>query len=156
MNELLITCDNCGGNACHTHEINTDINSYLCYGCGYWSNSLMKIDEPFYNEQLELLPELYKDLLSTDKEGKIWVPQMVNIPDKGMVFRNGTDVNNWEWVGVLSVKISKEEKKKYKKVGKGNGYYEYKMDMSTLKGFGVKGFIDALEYIGIFENPLVS
>ena len=30
-------------------------------------------------------------------------------------------------------------------------YYEYRMDMSTAKYFGEKDFMEALEYIGIFE-----
>ena len=39
---------------------------------------------------MEILPELYKSLMVEDETGKIWMPSMVNIPDKGMVFTDGT------------------------------------------------------------------
>jgi ribosomal protein L1 len=103
----------------------------------------------FLTQQAEILPELYKDLMITDQHGKVWMPNMVNHPDKGMVFAQGNNRDNWRWTGVKAVPVTEEEKKKYPKPGKKNEYYEFRMDMSTAKYFGEKDFMEALEYIGI-------
>ena len=49
----------------------------------------MMKNERYFKEQLELLPNLYKELMGEDYEGKIWMPSMVNLPKQGMVFANG-------------------------------------------------------------------
>ena len=35
----------------------------MCYGCGFTTNTLMTEDSEFLEEQLEVLPEIYKDLV---------------------------------------------------------------------------------------------
>ena len=55
-------CTRCGSDACYRQEISKDISIELCYGCGFQSNSLMKKGSEFFNQQWELLPELYKVL----------------------------------------------------------------------------------------------
>jgi hypothetical protein len=106
----------------------------------------------FLTQQTEILPELYKDLFFKDAEGKIWMPNMVNQPDKGMVFAQGTNKAEWRWTGVKAVPVAQEEKKKSPKPGKKNEDYEFRMDMSTAKYFEEKDFMEALEYIGIFQS----
>ena len=48
----------------------------------------------------------------------IWLPQSINLPSSGMVFINGTSVEDWEWVGVLATKVTDDEKEKYPIPGK--------------------------------------
>jgi ribosomal protein L37E len=43
----LITCSRCGSDACYVEEVNQDIKTYFCYGCGFQSNSLMKPNSEF-------------------------------------------------------------------------------------------------------------
>ena len=151
MDNLTI-CNRCGGDACYVQEINQDIKNYQCMGCGFVTNSLMKRDSQFFEEQMELLPNLYKELMGEDEEGLIWMPATINIPSQGMVFANGTSAENWKWAAVQSVPVKDEEKEKYPIPGKKGEYYEQRMDMSTLKEFGEKDFIEALDYIGIFNG----
>jgi hypothetical protein len=148
MDNLTI-CDRCGSDACYTQEVSPEITNYMCYGCGFISNSLMTEGSEFLTQQAEILPELYKDLMITDEHGKVWMPNMVNHPDKGMVFAQGSNRDEWRWTGVKAVKVTEEEKKKYPKPGKKNEYYEFRMDMTTSKHFGERDFMEALEYIGI-------
>ena len=103
----------------------------------------------FLEQQMTVLPELYKELMGEDENGTIWMPSVVNLPDKGMVFAQGSNKNEWRWTGVKAVPVKEEEKKKYPKPGKKNEYYEFRMDMSTAKYFEEKDFMEALEYIGI-------
>ena len=57
----LIKCAKCGSDACYVEEVNQDIKTYFCYGCGFQTNSLIKKDSQFFEEQSKILPELYKD-----------------------------------------------------------------------------------------------
>jgi len=153
MNEKLITCP-CPkkSDACYEMEINQEVKNYQCYGCGFVTNTLMKKDSQFFEEQMELLPNLYKELMGEDEEGKIWMPSVVNIPNKGMVFANGTSSDNWKWAAVKSVPVSEEEKEKFPIPGKPGEFYKQRMDMETLKEFSENDYIDALEYIDVFDN----
>ena len=146
----LIICDRCGSDACYVQEVNEKIKNYQCYGCGFITNSLLVKDSQFFNEQMELLPNLYKELMGEAEDGKIWMPSTINMPGKGMIFANGKDSLNWKWAAVLAVPVKEEEKEKYPIPNKEGEYYEWRMDMTTIKEFNEKDYIEALDYIGIF------
>jgi hypothetical protein len=148
----LINCSRCGSDACYVEEVNQDIKTYFCYGCGFQTNSLLKQGETFYEEQVAILPELYKDLMVSDEEGKTWMPTTVNLPQQGMIFANGPDTQNWTWAAVKAVPVLEEEKEKYPIPGKEGEFYEWRMDMTTLKNFSERDFMEALSYIGVLPN----
>ena len=142
----LINCSKCGSDACYVDEVNQDIKTYFCYGCGFQTNSLMKEGETFFENQLSVLPELYKDIKEIDAEGRVWYPISLNIPDKGTVFLNGKTAENTFWSAIKVVSLTEEEKQqpKYKNL-------QYKSDPKSLKEFG-SDFIEACDYIGLFEK----
>ena len=144
MDNLTI-CSRCGSDACYVEEVNQDIKTYFCYGCGFQTNSLMKEGEEFYNQQIEALPELYKDLLYTDNEGKIWMPSAVNLPEQGMVFANGPSGQEWGWAAVKAVELKEGDKRVRED-------QTHKMDMNSLQMFGERAFMDALSYIGVLPE----
>tara|TARA_Y100001972_G_scaffold121408_1_gene165389 strand:- start:604 stop:1074 length:471 start_codon:yes stop_codon:yes gene_type:complete len=150
----LITCDRCGSDACYVQEVNEKIKNYQCYGCGFITNTLLKKDSRFFEEQMELLPNLYKELMGEAEDGKIWMPSTVNQPEKGMIFANGKSVDEWKWSAVLAVPVKEEEKEKYPMPNKEGEYYKWRMDMSTMKEFDEKDYIEALDYIGIFSAEI--
>jgi len=141
----LIVCTNCSSDACYVDEVNKDIKTYFCYGCGFQSNSLMREGEDFYNQQVELLPELHKDLLSTDDNGMVWMPSTVNVADKGMVFANGTSSSDWKWAAVKAVLLTEEDNKV-------KDDQTHKMDMTTKTEFDRDNFMDALSFIGLLPE----
>jgi hypothetical protein len=148
----LITCSRCGSDACYVDEVNQDIKTYFCYGCGFQTNSLMKEGEEFFEQQLQSLPELYKDLLDKDDDGHIWMPSAVNIPTQGMVFANGTNASEWKWSAVKAVPVNEDEKTKYPIPGKKDQYYEWRMDMTTIAHFPERDYMEALSYIGVLPE----
>ena len=153
--DKLTICEKCGGDACYVQEVTADVSIKQCFGCGYSSNSVMIEGNEFYELQMESLPELHKDLLWMNPETRnIWIPQTVNIPNKGMVFANGTAKDNWRWTAVLAVPVTEEEKAtlKYPVPGKEEESYEFRMDMTTKQDFKEKDFIEALDYIGMFKR----
>lgn len=143
----LVICKRCGSDACMETEPYNGIKSYHCMGCGFVTSTLMKEGEAFYEEQKEILPELYKDLFFTDDEGKIWMPSSVNVPDQGMIFANGTTADLWKWSAVKAVLVTEEEKEKYPIKSKPGEYYKYRMDMDTIQHFEEKDYMEALSYL---------
>ena len=148
----LIICERCGSDGCYVQEVNQDIKNYQCYGCGFMTNSIMKKDSQFLEEQMELLPNLYKELMGEDESGKVWMPSTVNLPEKGMVFANGSNADNWKWAAVKSIPVLEDEKEKYPIPGKKGEFYKKRVDMDTLKEFDERQFIEALDYIEVFDK----
>jgi hypothetical protein len=143
----LTVCSRCGSDACYVDQVSKDIKNYMCYGCGFITNSLMKEGSEFLTEQKDSLPELYRALLTQDEEGKIWMPNTINQPEKGMVFAYGPSKDNWRWAAVKAVKRTKEDLKKNPK-----NKSQYKMDMTNIVYFEEKDFMEALDHIGIFAK----
>jgi hypothetical protein len=148
----LINCSRCGSDACYVEEVNQDIKTYFCYGCGFQTNSIMKEGETFFEEQSNILPELYKDLFFKDEDGKIWMASSVNLPQQGMIFANGPSKEDWGWAAVKAVEVTEEEKPKYPIPGKTGEFYEWRMDMTTLKMFPEREYMEALSYIGVLPE----
>ena len=67
-----------------------------------------------------------------DEKGLYWYPNSVMLEDRSMVFADGRSVDDWKWAGVQSK--------------------ESKADMTTVKYFDEKEFMEALDYIGFFEK----
>ena len=156
MNGNLVNCDRCGSDAAYVQEVNDKIKNYQCYGCGFITNSLLVKGSDFFEEQMELLPNLYKELMGEDEFGKVWMPSTINLPEKGMVFANGKSGENWKWAGVLAVPVKDEEKEKYPIPNKEGEFYTLRMDMETIIEFDEGNFLDALEYIGVFDEAEVG
>jgi hypothetical protein len=148
----LSICKRCGSDACYTNKVNEIFTTYWCFGCGFTSNTFMVEGHEFFKEQKEILPELYKDLLFYDGDRQIWMPSNTNIPTKGMVFLDGSTKDEWWWSAVLAVPVKEGEKKKFPIPGKKDQYYTHRVDMNTLKKFSHSDYMDALDYIGIFEQ----
>ena len=144
--DSLIKCTRCDSDACYSQEVTKDITIELCYGCGFQFNSVMKVGSQFLEEQMEVLPELYKTLIDEEEDtGKVWMPTTINVEDKGMVFANGTDRDNWYWSAAKAIPVLDEEKEKYKNV-------EWRVDMTTIENFKERDFMEALSYIQVIPE----
>lgn len=136
-------CTRCGSDACYSTQANNEITLELCYGCGFQSNTIMTSGSDMFNEQMGILPDLYKALMDEEEDsGKLWIPTFVNVEDKGMVFADGTGRDNWAWGAVKAVEVTEDEKEKYKGA-------KYRMDMSTVKHYRERDYMDALSYIEV-------
>lgn len=135
-------CTRCGSDACYSTEVNAEITLELCYGCGFQSNSIMYSGSQMFEEQMQILPDLYKALMDEEEDGKLWMPSFVNVEDKGMVFVDGSGRDNWMWGAAKAVEVSEDEKEKYKNS-------KYRVDMSTVKHFKERDYMDALSYIEV-------
>jgi hypothetical protein len=146
----IINCPKSGGEICYRVQVTNEVSNYMSLSCGFITNTLMKEGEELYEQSIETVPELYKDLAWTDPEtGMVWLPNTINVEDVGMVFPYGTNKDNWTWAAVKAVKISEEERKNHPIPGQEGKFREYKMDMSTMENFSERNYVNALDYIGI-------
>ena len=95
-----------------------------------------------------------KNAYFEDEEGKSWLPSTINLPKQGMVFANGSKPENWKWAAVKATEVKEEEKERYPIPNKEGEYYEHRMDMTTMKMFDERDFLEALDYIGLFEKDM--
>jgi len=143
--DKMTTCSRCGSNACYEQHIDDHNVTWLCMGCGFTTSTYMTSDSPAVANYKETSPELYKDTLYTDRQGRVWIPSIITLPERGMVFLDGTDEQNWKWCGMKAALIKEDERSKYPTE------QTHKMDNSSMKHFEKNSFMDALEYIGFFE-----
>ena len=143
--DKLVDCKRCGSNACYEQQVDEQVRTWLCMGCGFTTSTLLLEGSAPIKQVLENSPELYKDLLHKDTDGHIWMPATVTLPAKGMVFIDGSTKEDWKWTAVNAVEIPTEEQGKYPKG------QTHKMDMKGAKHFSQREFMDALEVIGFYE-----
>jgi hypothetical protein len=153
QHEEIINCPKSGGDLCYKVQVAPEIYNYMSLSCGFWTNSFMTEDHEFYMQQMETLPELYKDLAWKDPEtGLIWLPNTINNPEQGMVFANGTNTSNWAWAAVKAIEVHEEDRKNHPIPGKPGEFMKYRMDMKNMKSFGERDYIEALSYIGVLPE----
>jgi hypothetical protein len=137
-----------GSNACYEQSFEQEgkeIKTWLCFGSGYTTSTLMTEGSKTLADLLQTAPELHKDLLHKAEDGRIWLPATITIPEKGMVFVDGTNKEDWKWSAVKALEIEKSEKEKYP------DDQTHRMDMQNAKSFERKDFMDALEYIDFYK-----
>jgi hypothetical protein len=142
--DALIDCPLCGEpKSCYKTPINEFHFAYVCLGCGFATNDLLREGEYDVDTYEEELPELYKVIKKTDSEGRVWYPNVVNIPEKGVVFVSGATEDEWEWSAIKNIPLTEEEKAlpRFKN-------QTYKSDSKSLTDFG-KDYLSALEFVGI-------
>lgn len=136
-----------GSNACYQqqfeHEGNTII-TWMCFGSGFTTSTLMNEGTELVKSTLESLPELYKDLMHIDEQKRVWFPATITIPEKGMVFVDGTSKDNWRWAAVNAIALQEGDKK-------ATPEQTHKMDMKNVKYFAQNDFIEAADHIGMFQ-----
>ena len=146
LKDKLTICPRCGSDACYKQEMGGDYEIHQCYGCGFTTNTLMTSESKFLEEQLEVLPELYKDLIYKDKEGYHWMPSTINNSEQGMIFIDGTSTEDWKWAACKAIELNEEEKERFPEGT------TYKMDMKNVNYYNERDFMEALDYIGVFKS----
>jgi len=144
--DTLVTCTRCNGNACYQQQINDEVTTWLCWGCGFTTSNLMKEKSEIVVNAYKTAPELYKDIKYKDKQGLVWLPATLTIPEKGMVFLDGTSNKDWRWAAVKAIPMQEGDVQM-------SSDQTHKMDMKNVKHFEQTDFMDAAEHIGMFDEP---
>ncbi len=159
MAEIQIKCPHCySQEKCFEETVerkdDDDFKSYLCFNCGYTSNSLYSEESKVKNQHLESTAQIIRDLEFFDEERKIyWYPSVINMGPKGIIYPEG-DVENWYWRYAEVIFIPEEERKNYPVPGKDGEFYESRLDTEGAKRFGQFEFLDACRAMGIVKTNL--
>ena len=148
----LITCPCCGSDACSKTPTQKGVNVYLCWTCGFTTNDELITGSDFEKENFEFTAELIKDLKQV--HGNLsWYPKVINLPEMGMVFPEWNKrVKDWYWAAVKATPINEDEIEKYPDPNSPGKFYKFKMDIKNIKRYDKMCFMDAAEYIGMFES----
>ena len=83
VQDKLVICPCCGGNACYESEFTTldgKVNTWLCMTCGFTTNTTMTEDSDVLKQTEELTADLIKDLKQIH-DGLAWFPTVITMPD---------------------------------------------------------------------------
>ena len=145
--ESKIKCPVCKSKAqCFDEYVVEDnFHSYLCFQCGYTSNSKFKYGSDELLSSLEASPQLIIELQIADWERDIvWIPSVLNMGPKGIIFPEGT-FDDWSWKYAKVVDIPEEDREKY------NGE-EKRLDVESANIYGQHEFLKACKDMGIVKD----
>jgi|TARA_B100001093_G_scaffold171862_1_gene164668 hypothetical protein len=147
MPEVKITCPNCFSDKHCFEETAMDFKSYMCFNCGFTSNSAYSNDSDALKKMQETSSELMKEISMYDYDRKIhWFPTILNMGKFGVLFPEGTK-SNWNWKLAEVRKLSPEEQKNPMYEG-----HEHTLDIENATTFGQHEFLEACKKMGIVKD----
>ena len=143
--ERVITCPHClDTNNCF-EEIQETFSSYLCFSCGFMSDSRYEIGNLQLIENMKNSPQLVRESQFEDKDrGIIWFPSVINMGKLGMIFPEGTK-DKYVWKYAKVVDIPEEERVNYDN-------YSERLDLENAKTFQQNDFMGACKEMGITQR----
>lgn len=156
VDDKKIECPHCNSNNCFQEDYKVETNtlsSYMCMNCGYTTTTLYKKDSQIIEDYEKQCPDLFKDLKFHDtKTDLIWYPIVLNFPDLGLVFPDGTNAFDWKWRAVPMIKVSEDEKEKYPIPSQPGKFYESRADMESSRTYAPSMFQDACKFLNIIQS----
>ena len=143
--ERVITCPHClDTNNCF-EDVQPTFSSYLCFNCGYMSDSRYEIGNLQLIENMKKSPQLVRESQFEDKDrGIIWFPSVINMGKLGMIFPEGTK-DKYVWKYAKVVDIPEEERVNYDN-------YSQRLDVENAKTFQQNDFMGACKEMGITQR----
>ena len=143
--ERVITCPVCWDNNQCFEEIQETFSSYLCFHCGFMSDSRYEIGSLQLIENVKKSPKLVQKLKVEDKERNImWFPSVINMGELGMIFPEGTP-EDYVWKYAKVIDIPEEERHKYDN-------YDKRLDVDGAFTFSQNEFMKACDEMGITKE----
>jgi hypothetical protein len=143
--EKVITCPHCFNTDNCFEEIQETFSSYLCFACGFMSDSRYQVGDINLVENLKKSPQLVRESQFEDKTRNIiWFPSVINMGQLGMIYPEGT-TDNYVWKYAKVIDISEEERPKYNN-------YSQRLDVDNAETFEQKDFMGACKAMGITKD----
>ena len=143
--EKIITCPVCYDTNHCFEEIQETFSSYLCFRCGFMSDSRYEIGSFKLTENLKNSPKLVRESKFEDKSRNIvWFPSVINMGKLGMIFPEGNkDEYVWKYAKIVDIPV--EEQVNYNN-------YSQRLDVENAKTFEQYEFIKACKEMGITRD----
>ena len=143
--EKVITCPVCFDTDHCFEDIQETFSSYLCFKCGFMSDSRYEIGSLKLIDNLKNSPKLVRESKFEDKDRNIvWFPSVINMGKLGIIFPEG-DSENYIWKYAKLVDIPEEEQSKYDN-------YSQRLDVENAQTFGQNEFMKACKSMGITRD----
>ena len=140
--ERVITCPVCFDTDHCFEEIQPTFSSYLCFNCGFMSDSRYEIGSIKLIESLKKSPKLVRESKFEDKERNIvWFLSVINMGTLGMIYPEGTP-NDYSWRYAKLADVPEGQEEAYQ------GHKQF-LDVENAQIFNQKDFLKACEAMGI-------
>jgi len=140
--EKVITCPVCFDMDHCFEDIQETFSSYLCFKCGFMSDSRYEIGSLKLIDNLKNSPKLVRESKFEDKDRNIvWFPSVINMGKLGIIFPEG-DTENYIWKYAKLVDVPEEERAIYDN-------YDQRLDVENAQTFGQNEFMKACKAMGI-------
>ena len=153
--ERVIDCPVCFDTDNCFEDIQKDYSSYLCFRCGYMSDSRYEIGSIALIENVKKSPKLIKKLQFEDKERNIvWFLSVINMGEKGIIFPDIPDnketsfddrTQNYIWKYAKVVEVLEEEREKFDN-------YDRRLDVENAMVFEKYQFMEACKEMGVTRD----
>ena len=149
--EKKITCPVCfSGERCFEdvqEQADKTFSSFMCFKCGYTSNSAYKWESPELKQAQVGATQLMNDVSFYDEEREImWFPTVLNMGDLGVIYPEGSK-NNWVYKYAQVRKLTELEKKDSQYEG-----HHSILDVEDAKTYGQYEFLEACKDMGIIKD----
>ena len=143
--ERVIDCPHCFDTNHCFEDMQETFSSYLCFSCGFMSDSRYEIGSIDVIENLKKSPKLVVESQFEDKHRNIvWFPSVINMGKLGMIYPEGTK-DEYVWKHARVVDIPEEEQAKYNN-------YSQRLDVENAETFEQNNFMGACKSMGITER----
>ena len=126
-------------------EVQEHFSSFMCFACGFMSDSRFEKDGLQTIENEKTTPQLVTDLKFHDKERNIiWYPSVINMGVLGIIFPE-CNPKNWRWRYSKVVDIPEDEKELY------DGHSQ-RLDIENAETYHKDDFMSACKEMGITKD----
>ncbi len=144
--ERVIDCPVCYDTDRCFEDVQEEYSSYLCFNCGFMSDSRYEVSSLQLIENLKKSPKLVQKLQIEDTDRNIvWFPAVINMGTKGIIFPEGKSKTNYVWKYAKVVEIPEEERHKYNN-------YDQRLDVENAQVYGQYEFLEACKAMGITDD----
>jgi len=145
--ETKITCPICFDDGQCFEDTQENFSSYMCFHCGYTSNSMYSANSPELKTATDGATQLMREISFYDVDRDItWFPSIVNMGELGIIYPEGTK-SNWIYKFAKVRKLTTEEQSdpKYKD-------HTEILDVDNATEHGQYEFLDALKSMGVVQE----
>ena len=143
--EKIIDCPVCFNTDQCFEEVQKDYSSFLCFHCGFMSDSRYQLGSLEMIDNLKNSPKLVQETKFEDtKRNFMWFPSVINMGELGMIFPEGTPEEYvWRYAKVIDIPEAEQEK---------FNNYAKRLDVENAMTFGQYEFVKACEDMGITRD----
>ena len=143
--EKIIDCPVCFNTDQCFEEVQKEYSSFLCFHCGFMSDSRYQLGSLEMIDNLKNSPKLVQETKFEDtKRNIMWFPSVINMGELGMIFPEGTPEEYvWRYAKVIDIPEAEQEK---------FNNYAKRLDVENAMTFGQYEFVKACEEMGITRD----